>query len=207
MKIENEKIVKAVYDLMVKDENGAEEIMEKATEEMPLVYCHGEGMMLPAFENALLGKETGDSFDFVIPCQDAYGDYDEKGVMELPKRMFYNGDGEFDAERVFAGNVIPMHTMDGQVVQAFVAEVKEESVTIDLNHPYAGVDLHFAGRILEVREATPEELDQIRHPHHCCGKGKGGCGKHKDKKSCGEGECGKGECGKGECGGCGDCEK
>ena len=193
MKIEKEKVVKAVYDLMVKDENGLEEIMEKATAEAPLVYCHGEGMMLPAFESALEGKTEGESFDFVIPCKDAYGEYDEKGVMELPKRLFYNGDGEFDEERVFAGNVIPMNTMDGQVVNAFVAEVKEETVTIDLNHPYAGVDLHFVGSILEVRDATAEELEQIRNPRHCC-HGKGGCGK-KEKKPCGQDECG----------GCGRC--
>lgn len=196
MKIENQKVVKAVYDLMIKDEGGVEEIMEKATAETPLVYCHGEGMMLPAFESALAGKEAGESFDFIIPCADAYGEYDEKGVMELPKRLFYNGDGEFDEERVFAGNVIPMNTMDGQVVNAFVAEVKDDTVTIDLNHPYAGVDLHFVGSVLEVRDATPEELETIRHPRHCC---------HKKGKGCGKGKCRQdGE--EQQCGHCGNCE-
>lgn len=195
MKIENQKVVKVIYDLMVKDDGGIEEIMEKATEEMPLVYCQGEKMMLPAFEKALAGKEEGEAFDFIIPCAEAYGEYDQKGVMELPKRLFYNGDGEFDEERVFAGNVIPMNTVDGQVVSAFVAEVKEDTVTIDLNHPYAGVDLHFAGKILEVRDATAEELEQIRNPHHGCGKC---CG----KKSKGELKNCKKEKKCNDCGGC-----
>ena len=175
MKVEDLKVVTAVYDLLVKDEKGVEEIMEKATAEAPLTYCHGEHMMLPAFEAAMLGKEKGDHFDFVIPCAEAYGEYDEKGVMELPKKMFFNGDGEFDEERVYAGNVIPMNTTDGQIVNAFVAEVKDETVTIDLNHPYAGVDLHFVGQILDIRDVTEGELKAIRNPHRC-GKCHGNCG-------------------------------
>ena len=190
MKIENQKVVSATYELYIADENGKEEKVEQATQEAPLVWCHGEGMMLPAFEAALAGKEEGEAFDFVIPCADAYGEYDEKGVMELPKRLFYNGDGEFDEERVFEGAVVPMNTVDGQVVQAFVAEVKDETVTIDLNHPYAGADLHFVGKIIEVRDATAEELEAIRHPHgcgRCCGKKKKEC--NKDNHCNGEHSC------------------
>jgi len=98
--------------------------------------------------------------------------------------MFFNGDGEFDEERVFVGNVIPMNTVDGQVVKAFVAEVKDETVTIDLNHPYAGADLHFVGKILSLRDVTEGELKAIRSPRHGCG----GCG------GCGGGECNPDNC-------------
>ncbi len=195
MKIENQKVVKATYELWIADENGQEEMYEKATEETPLVWCQGEGMMLPAFEAALVGKEQGEEFDFVLAAKDAYGEYVEEGLMELPKKMFFNGDGEFDEERVFVGNVIPMNTVDGQVVKAQVAEINEETVTIDLNHPYAGDDLHFKGKILDIREATEAELDAIRHPKHGCGGCGGGCNKKKGKN-----------CGDGECGGCGGCE-
>ena len=195
MKIENQKVVKATYELWIADENGQEEMYEKATEETPLVWCQGEGMMLPAFEAALTGKEQGEEFDFVLAAKDAYGEYVEEGLMELPKKMFFNGDGEFDEERVFVGNVIPMNTVDGQVVKAQVAEINEETVTIDLNHPYAGDDLHFKGKILDIREATEAELDAIRHPKRGCGGCGGGCNKKKGKN-----------CGDGECGGCGGCE-
>ena len=185
MKIENQKVVKATYELWIADDeaNGKEQMYEKATEEAPLVWCQGEGMMLPAFEAQMAGKEAGDTFDFVLGPADAYGEWDERGLMELPKKMFFNGDGEFDEERVFVGNIIPMNTTDGQVVKAQVAEVKDETVTIDLNHPYAGEALHFKGVILEIRDVTPGELEAIRNPHHC-----GKC--HKKCNECDGEHCG-----------------
>ena len=188
MKIENQKVVSATYELYIADENGKEEKVEQATQEAPLVWCHGEGMMLPAFEAAMNGKQVGDSFDFVLKPQDAYGEYYPEGVQELPKKMFFNGDGEFDEERVFVGAVVPMNTVDGQVVKALVCEVNDNTVTIDLNHPYAGEDLHFKGVILDIRDVTEGELKAIRNPRKgCCG---GGC-KGKSCDDCGDG-----------CGGC-----
>lgn len=195
MKIENLKVVKATYELYIADENGTEQMYEKTTEETPLTWCQGERMMLPAFEAAMAGKEAGDTFDFVIPFTDAYGPYEEEGVMQLKKKMFFNGDGEFDSERVFVGNVIPMNTTDGQVINAQVIEITDDTVTIDLNHPYAGEDLHFLGKIIEVRDITEEELQQIRHPKckgHC-----GGChgeGNHSEGECCGNGNHSEGEC-------------
>ena len=56
MKVENQKVVTLQYDLYVDGENGNEELMEKATADAPLVYCHGEGMMLPAFEQGMVAK-------------------------------------------------------------------------------------------------------------------------------------------------------
>ena len=130
--------------------------------------------MLPAFETAMAGKTAGDSFDFRVDKQQAYGEYDESGLMELDKQLFFNGDGEFDSERVYVGNIIPMNTVDGQIVNAQVEEITDDKDTIDLNHPLAGEDLHFVGRILDIREASEKELEAIRHPHHC-GKCHGHC--------------------------------
>ena len=154
--IENLKVVSATYELYINGEDGKEELMEKATEEAPLTWCHGEGMMLPAFEAAMDGKEEGDAFDFVLKAADAYGEYIQEGLMDLPKKMFFNGDGEFDEERVYVGAIVPMNTVDGQIVKAQVCEVTDDHVTIDLNHPYAGEDLHFKGVILSIRDVTEE---------------------------------------------------
>lgn len=198
MIIENQKVVTLTYEMYVNAENGSEELIERATEQRPLVYCHGEKMMLPAFEAALVGKKKGDCFDFRIDHNEAYGEYDENGVMELDKQLFFNGDGEFDSERVYIGNVIPMNTVDGQIVNAVVIDIKEDKVTIDLNHPFAGEDLHFVGKIIDVREASDKELEAIRHPHHCGHHCKGNC----------NGDC-NGDC-KGDCQGdchCGESEK
>jgi len=167
MVVENQKVVTCIYDLFVDGENGQEELMEKATKQHPLTYCHGEGMMLKKFEEQMEGLSEGDTFDFSIGYEDAYGAYDEKGLMELDKRMFYNGDGEFDEERVVVGCVVPMTTTDGQVVNAQVCEITDKTVTIDLNHPLAGENLHFVGSILNIRDVTPRELEAIRHPHKC----------------------------------------
>ncbi len=173
MKIENQKVVKAIYEMYVDGEEGKEEMIEKATIKTPLVYCQGEGMMLPKFEEALAGLEEGDKFDFRIACEDAYGDRDEAGLMELDKHMFYNVDGEFDSDRVYVGNIIPMKTIDGQIINAQVVKVSPVKVTIDLNHPLAGENLHFIGEIVEVRDADPAELEAIRH--HGCGGCHGNC--------------------------------
>ena len=172
--IEKLKVVKATYELYINGEDGKEELMERATEEAPLVWCQGEGMMLPAFEAAMQGKEEGDHFDFVLKAAEAYGEYLPEGLMDLPKTMFFNGDGEFDAERVFVGAIVPMNTTDGQIVKAQVCEITDDQVTIDLNHPYAGEDLHFTGKILEIRDVTEGELKAIRNPRGC-GRCKGNC--------------------------------
>ena len=187
MKIEKQKVVTLEYDLYVDGENGQEELMEKATVEAPLVYCHGEGMMLPAFEQQMEGRSEGDIFDFCIACADAYGEYDDEGVLTLDKKMFYNGDGEFDAERVFVGAIVPMNTMDGQVINAQIAEITETNVTIDLNHPLAGENLHLVAKLLNVREVTEGELKALHHRGGCCGGCKGSC------EDCGS-----------DCGGCED---
>lgn len=192
MKISNEKVVRLSYELYVagEKEGDQEEMWEKAPLEHPLVYCHGVGMMLPKFEEALEGLEAGEKFDFRIGYADAYGDYEEENVQELPKQIFFNGDGEFDAERVYEGAVVPLQNADGRVFNAQVAEVKDETVVVDFNHPLAGEDLHFKGEIQDVREATADELDAIRNPRKCGGCHGGKCGS--------EGGC----CDSGSCGGC-----
>ena len=188
MVVKDQKVVKATYALYINGENGKEELMEQATAETPLVWCQGEGMMLPAFEAQMAGKGEGDSFDFVLKAADAYGEYIHEGLMDLPKKMFFNGDGEFDEERVYVGAIVPMNTVDGQIVKAQVCEITDDQVTIDLNHPYAGEDLHFTGKILEIRDVTEGELKAIRNPH--------GCGKcHGQCNDCEKGDCNGKHCG------------
>ena len=194
MIVENQKVVSATYELYIADENGKEQLMEKATEEAPLTWCQGEGMMLPAFEAQMAGKTVGDKIDFVLSPEEAYGEYIPEGLKDLPKSMFFNGDGEFDEERVYVGAIVPMNTVDGQIVRAQVCEITDEHVTIDLNHPYAGEDLHFHVQILAIRDVTEGELKAIRNPHHC-GKCHGDCG------DCDSG-CGGNHCGQDACGNC-----
>ncbi|MBO5811976.1 MAG: peptidylprolyl isomerase, partial [Bacteroidaceae bacterium] len=166
-----------------------EELMEKATAEAPLVYCHGEGMMLPAFEKQMEGLAEGEGFDFCIACQDAYGEYDDESVIELQKAIFMR-DGKFDDEHVKEGYVIPLS--DGQsTFNALVTKITDNTVTVDLNHPLAGEELTFKGKILENRPATDEELAAALQPAGGCGGGCDCCGHDHD---CDGGDCGCGHC-------------
>ena len=179
MKISENKLVILQYKLSVKTENGELELMEETTPEQPLQYFHGMGMMLPKFEENLEGLGEGDKFEFMIPVVDAYGEYEEESVIELPKNIFMI-DGKFDDEKVFPGAIVPLVDNEGNRINAEIIEVKAETVQVDLNHPLAGEDLYFSGRIISVTQPTEEELHAMMH--HGCG---GGC----SCDSCGDGGC------------------
>ena len=192
--IENKKTVTVVYDLFVDGEiEGTEELMERATEDAPLVYCHGINMMLPAFEKQLEGLEAEAEFDFRIPYNEAYGEYDDEAVRHLPRSLFEQ-EGELDS-RVTVNAIVPMSVEGGGVVPAQVVEITPTQVVIDLNHPLAGENLHFKGRVVSVRDTSDEELQQLLSGG-CggCGNGCGSCG-----DGCGEG-CGSCSDGCGSCG-------
>lgn len=182
MKITNNAVVNAEYELFVDGENGEKELMERATREQPLNFIYGVGMMLPKFEQNLNGLEPGDSFDFTINNEEAYGPYDDEAVIELERSVF-EVDGKLDEEMVFEGNVVPLMDSDGNRLQAQVVSVTGTHVTVDLNHPLAGENLHFKGKVLEVREASEEELNALFGGGCGCGSGCGcddggdaGCG-------------------------------
>lgn len=184
--IEKEKMVKISYDLYVDGEKeGEQELMERATAETPLVFCYGVEPMLPMFEAHLATLNEGDTFDFTIPCKEAYGEYDDESVLMLERKIF-EIDGQFDAEHIAAGNVIPLMDNEGNRFNAQVVQVTDTHVQVDLNHPLAGENLHFVGKVLEVRNATEAELDALKQHQHCgCGSDcGGGCG-----SSCGDGGC------------------
>ena len=170
-------------------DHGEKEFTEEATAAHPFQFITGLGLTLEAFESQLIDLKPGDSFNFIIPQSQAYGEYDEERVLDLPRHLF-EIDGKFDTERVVEGAVLPMMTADGQRINGLVTEVREDVVVMDMNHPLAGCDLNFVGQVIENRPATNEELAQMaRMMSGGCG---GGCG------SCGGG------CGEGGC--CGDCE-
>jgi len=157
MKIAEKTIVTVVYDLYVDGKDGNSELMEQATADRPLVFCHGIGMMLPKFEEQLAGLQVGDKFDFKIACEDAYGMYDDANLIDLDREMF-EIDGKFDSERVKTGSIIPLVDNEGNQLRASVVSVNNERVRVDLNHPLAGENLHFKGEVFGVHEATAEEI-------------------------------------------------
>ncbi|MEJ7692991.1 peptidylprolyl isomerase [Daejeonella sp.] len=157
MKIQPNSVVALTYDLYTK-ENGEEVFVEKADEQNPLVFLYGVGMMLPKFEENLQDCSAGDTYDFHLVTADAYGTKDENAIAELPIDMF----GEMEKPEI--GSVLPLQDNEGNNFRAQVKAVSDAAVTVDLNHPMAGQELHFIGKIISVREATAEELDH-GHAH------------------------------------------
>ena len=187
MTIAKDKMVSVTYELKLDGKDG--DVFEKAGKDSPLVFLYGSGMMLPAFEQALLNKKVNDSFEISIPAVDAYGEVNEEAIVDLPKHIFMV-DGKIDEELIAPGNSVPMMSTSGQRMEGLVVSVDENTVQMDVNHPLAGEDLHFTGEVLEVRDATPEELSVMFSSG--CGCGSGGCGEGKESGGCGSG-CGCGD--------------
>jgi FKBP-type peptidyl-prolyl cis-trans isomerase SlyD len=158
MKIETQHVVSLTYDLYVKQEDGTEALVESATEEQPLTFLYGAGQMLPKFEENLSTLSTGDQYDFRLSAEDAYGNYDEEAVANLPKDMFKG------TEIPEIGSIVPLQDNNGNHFQGAVVSIAEDAVIVDLNHPMAGQALHFKGNILNVRPANEEELSH-GHAH------------------------------------------
>ena len=158
MKIEQNKVVTLTYELRILDEKGEQNLIETATEEQPMVFIYGMSGLPEQFENNLEGLNQGDSFDFKLNTEDGYGEYNEEAVVELPKNVF-EVDGSVPNDMLEEGNYIPMADSEGNQLQGRVQEVGEDTVTMDFNHPLAGKELYFKGKVQEVRDATKEEID------------------------------------------------
>ncbi|WP_090970887.1 FKBP-type peptidyl-prolyl cis-trans isomerase [Parapedobacter composti] len=133
-------------------ENGTKTFVEEADKNNPLDFLYGVGMMLPKFEENIAGLKAGDTTDFLLAAEDAYGEVNEQAIASLPIDMF----AESGIPAV--GQVLPLQDNQGNQFRGKVTEVSPEVVVVDLNHPMAGQDLHFSIEVLSVREATPEEL-------------------------------------------------
>ena len=126
--------------------------------------------MLPKFENNLNGLTADAEFEFMLTSEDGYGAYNEQNVSEIPLDVFMQ-DGKIQDGLLAIGNVIPLQDNKGNNFNGKVVSVSDSAVKLDFNHPLAGKNLYFTGKVIAVREATPEELShghvhQPGHHHH-----------------------------------------
>lgn len=185
MKVENGKMVSVTYELKYDDADA--KLIEVCEKDHPLTFLFGAGRMLPHFEKNLEGKENGDLFDFVLTADEAYGQITEDAIVDVPIDVFKDENGKVNKELIAVGNAIPMMDAHGNRLHGVVVSSTDQAVKMDFNHPLAGADLHFKGKIIDVRNPKLEELEKN------CGCGGG----------CGGGSCGSNK-GEGGCGGCGD---
>ncbi|MTI63990.1 peptidylprolyl isomerase [Methylophaga sp.] len=148
MKVADNTVV--VIDYTLKDNDGS--VIDSSEGAGPLAYLHGAGNIIPGLEEALLGKEAGDAVQASIEPAKAYGERHEQLKQDVPRELFSGVDN------VEVGMQFQSETEQGPVLVT-VTDVKDESVTVDGNHPLAGVHLNFDVTIREVREASEEELE------------------------------------------------
>lgn len=146
--------------------NNDGEVLDQSDKENAFIYLHGHSGVIVGLEKALEGKTASDTLSLEIPPEDAYGERLESSIQEMPLEMF----GNIDKSEIHAGAQFHAETNQGMQIVTVTA-VNEETVTIDGNHPMAGLTLHFDIEVLDVRAATEEE---IAHGHiHAHG---GSCG-------------------------------
>jgi len=161
MPIAKNNVVFISYQLAFPDADGQPDVVEIVDEKEPMVFIHGLSGLPEAFEKNLLGLNEGDTFDFSISAEDAYGNVDPNAIIQLPKSIF-QAEGQTADDILQIGNFIPMTDDQGNRMQGLVVAIEGETVTMDFNHPLAEKTLMFQGKILKIREATPEE---IAHGH------------------------------------------
>jgi FKBP-type peptidyl-prolyl cis-trans isomerase SlyD len=138
----------------------------QTTNEEPFIYLSGNNQILPKLEEQIDTMLIGGKKNIELSSSDAYGDYDEKAVQQVKKEEFPEGSNLQEGMQYMA------HTPDGQPIPFVIKEVKDEDITIDFNHPLAGKNLKFDVELVDVRDATVEELEHGHahggdgHHHH-----------------------------------------
>jgi len=150
MKVEDEKVVQFLYEL--KDE---QQTVLESTEGEPVAYLHGFKNMMAGLENALAGKSVGDKFSVTLSPEEGYGERVEGSVQRVPVKHLQG------AKKWKPGMVATVETEQGSR-QVTVIKMGKFMVTVDSNHPFAGKTLTFDIEVVDVRDATGEE---IAHGH------------------------------------------
>jgi len=155
MKIAKNTVVSMTYILSENDVQG--NLIQEVSKDKPFVVLFGVGGLLPKFEEQLEGLKAGESFGFKLESKDAYGDHQPNAIMELDMSIF-EVDGKTEEGMMVVGNSIPMQNDQGQPLNGIIKEIKGDKVIMDFNHPLAGTNLYFTGDIIDVREASEEEM-------------------------------------------------
>ena len=172
MKVEQNKMVGVDYKLTVDGQ-----IADQSRPGQPLEFIFGTGMLLPKFEEAILGKEIGESVSFTLEAKDGYGEVIADAIVDLPKDIFMV-DGKLAEDILFEGSQVPMSDAQGNRMMGIVKEVGESTVKMDFNHPMAGKTLNFDVEVVSVRDVTPEDLQGGCSCGECGGDCGEGCGDH-----------------------------
>ena len=149
MEIGKNKVVNMDYTL--KDENG--KVIDTSEGRDTFSFIYGTGAVIPGLEKALKGKSKGEEFSVSIEPEDGYGEYNEKAIFTVSKEKF-QGNPELKEDMQ-----VQAQTQNGEIRQFSVSKIHDDTVVLDANHPLAGKTLNFDIEVVDVRDATREELD------------------------------------------------
>jgi len=166
MKIEKNKMVSLIYELREGDPEGR--ILETLDEKRPLTFVYGLGRLLPFFESNIKALDSGDAFAFTLKSEVAYGERREDMIIDVPVSIFET-DGKINEDICRVGNEVPMMDTEGNPLNGVINEITDTYVKMDFNHPMAGLDLFFSGKIVEVRDASDNELAGTMNSCSGCG--------------------------------------
>lgn len=159
MIIEDLKVATLAYQICDNAPDG--EIVERFDETEPLVMMMGVGRMLMGFYEGIIGLDAGENFQFSIMPEKAFGKHDDGLVTDVPIELFMDN-GVLQTELLAIGKPVEIQSNDGQSYKGTVTRVNNDNtVTIDFNHPLAGHTLYVSGKVLDVRNATIEEMDKV----------------------------------------------
>ncbi len=130
--------------------------IEETSADDPLEYLHGAGNIVPGLETALEGRKAGDKFTITLQPIDAYGEYDEEDVEVVAREDVPDG--------LEIGMEVLLEDEDGELMEAYVSAINDDSVVLDFNDPLAGKVVTYDVEVLEIREADEEEIEQ-GYPH------------------------------------------
>ncbi len=147
-KVENDVVVGLDYTLTVDGQ-----VIDSTKNEDPLQFIQGHKNIIPGLEQALYGMKVGDHKEVTVNAKNAYGELNPEAQIEVPRSEF---PPEIPLEQ---GVQLQVRDMAGQVQDARIEKVAEDTVTLDFNHPLAGKDLHFDVTIASLRPASEEELE------------------------------------------------
>ena len=148
MQIGDQKVVTLHYTLT--DNDGR--VIDKS-EDGSFAYLHGASNIIPGLEDALTGKSAGEEMSVSVSPEQAYGVRDEAMLQQVPKNMFE------DDSQIAVGTQFHAQGPNGEMLVVTVMEVEDEHVLVDGNHPLAGVELNFDVKIIDVRDASEEEVE------------------------------------------------
>lgn len=143
------------FNYTLKDKETGQVLDSSQMHGQPLTILAGKGEIIPGLEERMMGMKAGETKEIEVPAAEAYGEKDESLIQKVPREYF----NDIPLEK---GMPLQAQTPEGQIINMVVVDFDDNEVTVDMNHPLAGKDLVFEIEVINVREATP---DEILHGH------------------------------------------